>query len=115
MVRTKRRKNSFGFSRCERITSAVTKAPALMNGLRGLPCSYSSCTSELNADPEGSFPMRVHRSLPKMLRAMASENTFAMLCIENFTSEAPMLYVLPSSMCRHSPNWSGSTFASAGI
>ena len=35
------------------------QAPALMNGLRGIPCSYSSWTSELNAVPDGSRPTRV--------------------------------------------------------
>ena len=32
-----------------RMTSVTAMAPALMNGLRGMPCSYSSCTTELNA------------------------------------------------------------------
>src|SRR5512133_1375769 len=29
------------------------RAPALMKGFRGMPFSYSSCTSELNGLPEG--------------------------------------------------------------
>ena len=61
-------------------------APALMKGLRGLPCSYSSCTRELNAVPEGSLPIRSHRRSPLMLRAMASENTLEILCIEKGVS-----------------------------
>ena len=42
-------------------TSVITSAPALMNGLRGRPRSCSSCTSELNALPDGSRPTRAHR------------------------------------------------------
>ena len=78
-VRTKLMKKSSGFSKFDSSTSAKTIAPALINGLRGLPLSYSSCTSELKAEPDGSLPMRVHRSLPKMLRAIANENTFDIL------------------------------------
>lgn len=38
---------------------------------------------------DGSLPILVHSSLPKMLKAMASEKTLAILCMENFTSDSP--------------------------
>ena len=44
--------------------SQVTMAPALINGLRGMPFSNSSCVSELNAVPEGSLPTLLHSSSP---------------------------------------------------
>ncbi len=43
------------------VTSATAMAPALMKGLRGLPCSRSSWTMELNAVPDGSRPTRFHK------------------------------------------------------
>ena len=48
----------------ERITSVTAIAPALMKGLRGIPFSYSSCTMELKALPEGSRPTRRQRRSP---------------------------------------------------
>ena len=50
-----------------RSRSATAMAPALMKGLRGLPCSCSSCTSELNGLPDGSRPMRSHSASPSAL------------------------------------------------
>lgn len=42
--------------------SLTTRAPALMKGLRGMPCSNSSCTRELKGWPEGSLPTRAQIS-----------------------------------------------------
>ena len=58
-------------------------APALMKGLRGMPCSYSSWTMELNGLPEGSRPTRRHSRSPTLPSASVSVNTFEMLWIEN--------------------------------
>jgi len=44
-----------------------------MNGLRGLPCSVSSCTIELNALPEGSRPARAQSPSPIRPSAKVSE------------------------------------------
>ena len=66
--------------------SATAMAPALMKGLRGTPCSLSSCTSELNGLPEGSRPMRSHSASPSRRMASVSENSLEMLWIENGTA-----------------------------
>ena len=55
------------------------RAPALMNGLRGRPCSYSSCTKELNGLPEGSRPTAFHISSPMRRVTIARVNTFEIL------------------------------------
>ena len=61
-------------------------APALMKGLRGMPCSNSSWTIELNALPDGSRPTRRHSRSPTLPSASVSVNTFEMLWIENGVS-----------------------------
>ena len=58
-------------------------APALMKGLRGMPCSHSSWTMELNGLPEGSRPTRRHSRSPTLPSASVSVKTFEMLWIEN--------------------------------
>src|SRR5271166_4421743 len=59
--------------------SVTTREPALMNGLRGTPCSYSSWTIELKALPDGSRPTRRHNASPTLPRAKVSANIFATL------------------------------------
>jgi len=64
-------------------------APALMKGLRGMPRSYSSWTTELNGLPEGSRPTRRHNRSPALPKASVSVKTFEMLWIENAVSLSP--------------------------
>ncbi|MCY1554484.1 hypothetical protein D9M68_910580 [compost metagenome] len=59
--------------------SVTAIAPALMKGLRGVPCSASSCTSELKGLPEGSRPMRSHRRSPMARMPMVRVNSLEML------------------------------------
>ena len=69
---------------CPASTRSVTRiAPALMNGLRGRPASYSSWTIELNADPDGSRPTWFQSPSPSLPSASVSRKTFEMLWIEN--------------------------------
>ena len=90
-------------------------APALMNGLRGMPRSYSSWTTELNGLPEGSRPTRCHSRSPTMPSANVRVNTFEMLWIENGTSQSPAAAIVPSAPITARPNWFGSTRASSGM
>src|SRR5579859_5437536 len=95
--------------------SVTTSAPALMNGLRGTPASYSSWTSELNLLPDGSLPQRVHSSSPTRLIASIRVKALEMLWIENGSSASPMVWTVPSTLASAMPNLLGGTFASAGI
>ncbi len=70
-------------------TSEITSAPALISGLRGMPCSCSSRTMELNREPEGSRPTRFHRSAPSFSRAMVRVNTLEMLWMEKAVAASP--------------------------
>jgi hypothetical protein len=90
-------------------------APALMNGLRGMPRSVSSCTSELNGLPEGSRPMRCHSASPCARIASVSENTLEMLWMEKGTALSPACATSPAQVRRAMPNWCGDTRASAGM
>ena len=56
-----------------------------------------------------------HTSSPSMPRAMARENTFEMLCIENRVSASPPQNSSFPVVSMQSPSWSGFTFASAGM
>src|SRR6516164_10532508 len=89
--------------------STVTRAPALTKGLRGMPCSYSSCTRELNFVPDGSFPQRVQISSPMRFIASISVNSFEMLWIENGSSASPILNTSPAVVHKHIPNLRGDT------
>ncbi len=95
--------------------SVTTSAPALMNGLRGIPCSVSNCTNELNGFPDGSRPTRLHSSSPPSASASASVNSFDTLCTENGVSQSPAPYTSPSTVAIAIPNAVGSTAASAGM
>lgn len=95
--------------------SVTTSAPALMNGLRGMPFSYSSCTSELNGLPDGSRPTRSHRLSPPSASARARANTLVMDCAENGTRQSPTPKTFPSRSAIAIPNCAGSTVASAGM
>ncbi|MNY80376.1 hypothetical protein D3C86_2213850 [compost metagenome] len=57
--------DSEGAAKRDSLISQITRAPALMKGLRGTPRSNSSCTSELNGWPEGSCPRRCQMSSPE--------------------------------------------------
>ena len=73
-----------------------------MNGLRGMPFSYSSCTSELNVVPDGSRPMRVQSLSPSSCIAIVSVNTLEMLWIENFFGRiANVIEVTVDSLYSH--------------
>lgn len=74
-------------SACSR--SVTTRAPALMNGLRGMPFSYSNCTRELNGLPEGSRPTPRHICSPSRESARARANTLDMDCVENGCCQSP--------------------------
>lgn len=93
----------------------TTSAPALMNGLRGMPFSYSSCTSELNGLPEGSRPTRSHSASPPSASARASAKTLVMDWTEKGTCQSPTPKTLPSRSAIAIPNCPGSTDASAGM
>jgi hypothetical protein len=95
--------------------SVTTSAPALISGFRGTPFSASSWTMELNGEPEGSRPTRVHKSAPERFSAMVSVKTLEMLWIENGTFASPASAVSPSSAATAMPNFAGSTRASAGM
>src|ERR1700722_7661699 len=57
-----------------------------MNGLRGLPRSASSCTSEWNSVPDGSRPTRSQSSSPGSRKAIGQANSFEILWIEERVS-----------------------------
>jgi hypothetical protein len=95
--------------------SVTAMAPALMKGFLGMPCSYSSWTTELNGLPEGSRPTRRHSRSPTLPRARVSVKTFEMLWIENGVSLSPPAATWPSAVMTASPNCFGSTAASSGI
>ena len=50
-----------------------------MKGFLGIPLSFSNCTKELNAVPEGSTPNRFHKFSPSNLYASVNEKTFEIL------------------------------------
>src|ERR1700709_2388714 len=95
--------------------SVTTRAPALMNGLRGMPCSYSSWTKELNLLPDGALPQRVHSSSRTRLMASISVKALEMLWIENGSPAPPTVWPAPSTVAIAMPNLVGGTLASAGI
>ncbi len=95
--------------------SVTTSAPALMNGLRGMPFSYSSCTRELNGLPDGSRPTFSHRLSPPSASARARAKTLVIDWAENGTSQSPTPKTLPSRSATAIPNCPGSTDASAGM
>ena len=95
--------------------SVTTRAPALISGLRGTPCSRSSWTIELNAEPDGSWPTRRQRSAPLRPSAIARVNTFDMLWMENGVCASPAKAVAPSTVATAMPNCRPSTLASAGM
>ena len=99
----------------DRIASVTAMAPALMNGLRGMPRSNSSWTMELKGLPEGSRPTRCHSRSPTLPSASVSVKTFEMLWIENGVSLSPPAATLPSASITTSPNDLASTRASSGI
>lgn len=80
--RTKLRYCVFGSSSSSTRTSQRTMAPALMKGLRGMPCSCSSWTRELNGSPEGSTSTLLKRSGPSARLAFARRRTLVMLWME---------------------------------
>jgi hypothetical protein len=81
-----------------------------MKGLRGTPCSRSSCTIELNGVPEGSRPTRRQSVSPTLPSAWVSANTFETLWIENgFLGLAGSMWTAPSAVTTQSPNCRGST------
>ncbi len=96
-------------------TSVTTSAPALINGLRGLPCSYSSCTSELKALPEGSRPTRCHRSSPSNWNASVQANSLEMLWMENGTAASPTQWLRPSANTSAMPKCVAGTLPSSGM
>ncbi|BCQ62305.1 hypothetical protein PBOI14_40550 [Pseudomonas sp. Boi14] len=63
--RTKSRMDKAGAAKRDWLMSQITRAPALMKGLRGRPRSNSSCTRELNGCPEGSWPRRSQIASPE--------------------------------------------------
>ena len=93
----------------------MTMAPALMNGLRGMPFSCSSWTIELNGLPDGSRPTRCHSASPTLPSASVSVNTFEMLWIENASSASPAISTRPSLVTAAMPNFFGSTLPSCGM
>ena len=96
--------------------SATAMAPALMKGLRGVPCSNSSCTSELKAVPDGSRPMRDHSaSSLSFCMASVSVKTLEMLWIENGCAPAPATASCPSRVRSAMPICPAGTRASAGM
>ena len=100
-------------TRCSR--SVTTSAPALMNGLRGRPCSWSSCSSELNGLPDGSRDTLRQISSPSCAITRARLKTLEMLCTEKRVSQSPTAWTWPSFMATTIPNWWGSTRASPGM
>ena len=93
----------------------TTMAPALINGLRGMPCSRSSWTIELKGEPEGSRPTRCHSVSPRRPSAKVSVKTLETLWMENGTLQSPTAAVSPLQVTIASPNWRGSTRARAGM
>ena len=76
-----------------RLPPTKARAPALMKGFRGIPLSYSSCTSELKGLPEGSRPTRFQRASPSRASTSARVKAFETLCTEKGSCQSP----LPSS------------------
>jgi hypothetical protein len=84
--------------------SVTTIAPALMNGLRGMPCSASSWTMELNREPDGSRPTRFHRSSPIRCSAMVRVKTLEIDWIENgIQASAELERLWPSTVITAMP------------
>ena len=80
-----------------------------------MPCSLSSCTSELNGLPEGSRPMRSHSASPSRRIARVSENSLETLWIENGAALSPAAASSPSQVRSAMPNCATGTRASAGM
>jgi hypothetical protein len=76
--------------------SVTTMAPALMNGLRGMPCSASSWTMELNREPTVRAPPASTGRRPGAAAPASSVNTLEMLWIENGIQASPVSNVSPS-------------------
>lgn len=95
--------------------SVTTSAPALMKGLRGIPFSYSSCTSELKGLPDGSRPTRSHWLSSPCAMASARAKTLVIDWVEKGGCQSPTPYTLPSTSAMAMPKRRGSTAASAGM
>ena len=95
--------------------SPTAMAPALMKGLRGTPCSLSSCNSELKGLPEGSRWMRSQSLSPSCCIANVRAKSLETLWIENGTALSPAAASSPSRVRRAMPNWRIGTRASAGM
>ncbi len=93
----------------------MTSAPALMNGLRGMPCSYSSWTRELNGLPEGSLPTRRQTASPSRASVRARVKTLEMLWMEKGIQLSPNSAVSPSQVITARPKRAPSTRARAGM
>ena len=107
--------DSAGAAKRDSLMSQITRAPALMKGLRGRPRSNSSCTSELNGCPDGSWPRRCQISSPECWIACTRLNTLEMLWIENSSAASPAVYRLPSTPITAMPRRAAGTSASAGM
>ncbi len=86
-----------------------------MNGLRGLPCSASSWTSELKALPDGSRPTRCQSSSPSSRNAIVQANSLEILWMEKRVSAAPVRNTSPEAVTIAMPKLSAGTFASSGM
>ncbi len=93
----------------------TTSAPALMNGLRGMPFSYSSWTKELKGLPDGSRPTCSQSASPSRVRSSARVKTLVRDCVENGSRQSPTPYTVPSSSATAMPKRRGSQAASAGM
>ena len=85
----------------------MTIAPALMNGLRGMPFSVSSWISELNRMPEGSLPTLFHSSSGTHSIASARAKSLEIDWIEKGVSASPVANSFPSTVLTTSANWRG--------
>lgn len=96
-------------------TSVTTSAPALMNGLRGMPFSCSSCTSELKALPDGSRPTRCHSDSPSSWKARVHANSLEMLWMEKSVSACPTRNTSPRGVTIAMPKSVALALASSGM
>ncbi len=86
-----------------------------MNGLRGMPFSDSSCTSELKGVPEGSRPTRCQTDSPPVASASWRVKSLEMLWTEKARCQSPAPYTSPSTVARARPKEAGSASARAGM
>ena len=80
-----------------------------------MPCSRSSWTMELKAEPDGSRPTRCHRSLPILPSARDRVKTLDTLWIENGSWASPAVCSPPSSVATAMPIFDRSIRARAGM